>query len=267
MSNVVVLKLYDEIAFHDRWASSINIESLQIKEPFEAVTAVENQYILKEFGELKNKKLLDLGCGAGESSIYFAQKGAEVTAVDVSPGMIEVVNTLAQKHNVQVKTKWSCAESLPFEDDSFDLVYGNGVLHHTDYPLALKEVHRVLKKNGKAAFIEPLAHNPVINVYRKLAEGVRTKDEKPFRMKQLKDMSQIPASIKHHEFWLSSLWVFVGFYLSGVDPEKERYWKKIIYDADKIKKQFTILNKLDQKLLKLPFLRRYCWNTVLVMDK
>ncbi|MGL5509727.1 MAG: SAM-dependent methyltransferase, partial [Microcoleaceae cyanobacterium] len=61
-----------EQKFHDQWAATIDVEGIQVRDYFEACTAPENRYILKQLGDVRGKKLLDLGCGAGENSVYFA---------------------------------------------------------------------------------------------------------------------------------------------------------------------------------------------------
>jgi 2-polyprenyl-3-methyl-5-hydroxy-6-metoxy-1,4-benzoquinol methylase len=71
-------KTLSEMEFHNRWAKSIDIESLLVRESFESPSAFENHYALKELGPLAGKRILDLGCGAGESSVYFALQGADV---------------------------------------------------------------------------------------------------------------------------------------------------------------------------------------------
>ena len=69
-----------EAAFHDKWASSTSLEGVLVRESFEAPTAMENHFILRRMGTLADKRLLDIGAGLGESSVYFALHGAQVTA-------------------------------------------------------------------------------------------------------------------------------------------------------------------------------------------
>ncbi len=68
-----------EAAFHDAWASSTKLEDVLVRECFEAPTALENQFILSRMGTVRDKRLLDIGAGLGESSVYFALQGAQVT--------------------------------------------------------------------------------------------------------------------------------------------------------------------------------------------
>ena len=103
-----------EERFHDRWADSINVDEVIVDDSFEACTSPENRIILKKIGNIKDKKILELGCGAGEASVYFAKKGAEVTSLDLSKGMLEVVQKLAKKNNVSVSTKQSSSDNIDF---------------------------------------------------------------------------------------------------------------------------------------------------------
>lgn len=260
-------KHLSEETFHDKWAKEINPSELLVFETFESITAVENKYAFDTFGDLVGKTLLDLGCGAGETSVYFALKGAKVTAADISMGMLKIAETLSRKYGVNIVTIRSVAERLEFPDYSFDYIFGNGVLHHVQLDQAIKEIKRVLKPNGKAIFVEPLNHNPLIHVYRILAKNVRTPTEHPFEFKDFKLARQHFGRVTHREFWLFSLLIFVIFLCKGAHPSKERYWKKIVVEGEKYRKSYTFLKKLDDFMLKLfPFLGRFCWNTVIVLE-
>src|SRR4029077_10729391 len=78
-----------EADFHDEWARSTDIRSISVREAFEAPTAMENRFLLGQMGSLAGKRLLDVGAGLGESSVYFALQGAHVTTTDISPEMVE----------------------------------------------------------------------------------------------------------------------------------------------------------------------------------
>ena len=74
---------------------------------------------------------------------------------------------------------------MPFPDSTFDVVYAANLLHHVDIEETLIEAKRILKPDGVFVSWDPLAHNPVINIYRRLAMGVRTEDEHPLKMKEI----------------------------------------------------------------------------------
>lgn len=256
-----------EETFHDKWAKEINPSELLVFETFESITAVENKYAFDTFGDLVGKTLLDLGCGAGETAVYFALKGAKVTAVDISAEMLKITEKLSKQYGVNVVTFRSAAEKLEFPDYSFDYIFGNGVLHHIQLDWAIKEIERVLKPNGKAIFVEPLNHNPLIHIYRILAKNVRTPTEHPVRFKDFKLMKKYFNRVTHREFWLFSLLIFIIFLCKGAHPSKERYWKKVIVEGEKYKKSFTFLKRIDDCILRLfPFLGRFCWNTVIILE-
>ena len=113
--------------FHNNWARTIDLDDVLVMPFFESCTSVENKYALEIFGEINGKHILDLGCGAGEASVYFALKGAIVTAADISDEMLKVVEKVAQKYKVKVITKKIIGEKMDISSESFDCIFGNGV--------------------------------------------------------------------------------------------------------------------------------------------
>lgn len=258
-----------EQEFHDRWAKAIDLDELLVDEAFEACTAMENMAAFEAISPVRGKKVFDLGCGAGETSVYLAKQGAIVTALDISPEMVAVGRRLAEKHGVKVEFLTGVAEKLPFPDGHFDAVFGNGVLHHVDLIPALREIKRVLKDGGKAAFIEPLKHNPVIDVYRRLAKDNRTPDEFPLGFGDFERMKEIFPKLSHKEYWLFTLYIFIHFFVwERASPSKVRYWKKVIEDAPKHERLIGFLKRLDRFFLdRFPPLGRLCWNSVVAVEK
>lgn len=261
--------LEKERRFHDDWASTIDVEGIKVQDYFEACTAPENRFIVEHMGDIRGKRLLDLGCGAGENSVYFAKKGAICVAADYSPGMVEVALQLAAANGVQIEGCTANAMQLDFPDNSFDVVYASNLLHHLPDPKAcIKEMHRVLKPGGKACFWDPLKHNPVINVYRRMATEVRTDDETPLDINIVNFVKSQFSQTTYDTFWLATLWIFLRFYLiEKVNPNKERYWKKIIIEQQRLEPQYRSLEKLDGIVKKLPLMKRFAWNIAVVATK
>ena len=261
--------LRKEQTFHDRWAAAIDVEGIQVKDYFESCTAPENRFILKYLGSVEGKSLLDLGCGAGENSVYFATRGARCVAADYSPGMVEVALKLAQANGVAVEGKVVNAMAIDFPDNTFDIVYASNLLHHIPEPaIAIQEAYRVLKPGGMFCFWDPLKHNPVINVYRRIATEVRTEDETPLDINIVKQAESLFSKTIYDTFWLASLWIFLQFYLiEKVNPNEERYWKKIILEQKRLETEYLWLEKIDSLLKKIPLMKRFAWNLAVVAQK
>ncbi|MBN1257108.1 MAG: methyltransferase domain-containing protein [Planctomycetes bacterium] len=257
-----------EADFHDEWAENIDPTEIDIQTFFEGATSPENRFLVQHLGEVKGKQFLELGCGAGEASVYFATRNACCTATDNSPGMLQVVGKLAAKYGVTVKRKLMNAEAIAFPDNSFDIVYAANLLHHVNPTTTLREMHRVLRPGGMACCWDPLRHNPIINIYRRMADQVRTKNEHPLDIKIVKEIEGLFARVSWDTFWLATLWIFLRFYLiERIHPNQERYWKKIIREEPRLRPSYNRLEKLDRLLKKIPATKRFAWNLAFVATK
>jgi ubiquinone/menaquinone biosynthesis C-methylase UbiE len=261
--------LQREQDFHDQWASTIDVDGIRVADYFEACTAPENRFILKHLGDVRGKYLLDLGCGAGENSVYFSKLGAHCVASDYSPGMVDVALKLAEKNDVAVEGRVINAMAIDYPDNTFDIVYAANLLHHIPDPtVTIREMHRVLKPGGKMCFWDPLRHNPVINVYRKIATEVRTEDEMPLHINLVKLVERQFSSTKFDTFWIATLWIFLQFYLvEKVNPNQERYWKKIILEQNRLRPMYRRLEAIDRTIKIIPGMRRFAWNIAVVATK
>lgn len=262
-------KLDRESQFHDMWSEDVDPALVPVEAFFSAATCPENRFISEWLGNVSGLRVLDLGTGIGEAATFFALRGARVTAVDLSEGMLRVARSVGKYHGVTFKCARSNAEALIFKDETFDVVYAANVLHHVDKVRTLDEICRVLKPGGKAAFWDPLVHNPVIKLYRLLAGSMRTEDERPFRMKEVGLFRTRFSRVEHRAFWLFTLWLFIQFFLvEHVSPAKERYWKKIVLESRRLERRYSRLRRWDDRVLaRLPWLQRYCWNLVVCVVK
>ncbi|GAA4778074.1 class I SAM-dependent methyltransferase [Stakelama sediminis] len=105
---------------------------------------------------------LDLGCGGGHVAYAMAPHAEEVTATDLSPEMLAVVETEAARRGLSnIRTICAPAEALPFADASFDMVACRFSAHHWhDVPAGLNEARRVLRPGGQAIFADVIAPPP-----------------------------------------------------------------------------------------------------------
>ena len=158
----------------------------------------------------KNSDILDYGCGTG-------------------PTIEKVINYNPKKI-------------------TFDLVYGLGILHHLEFSKCMDEISRILKTNGSLLFIEPLGTNPIINLYRFVTPGSRSKDEHPLTFKDFDLIKEKfkNVSIKYYGFMTL---VFFPFYKST----NSRIFKALI--------------KFDQFLFKIKFLRLFAWSVLITAKK
>jgi SAM-dependent methyltransferase len=98
---------------------------------------------------------LEIGAGTGYFSLNLLRQGilSDVTCTDVSAGMLETLSVSAERLHLDVDTAVCDAENLPFENNTFDVVFGHAVLHHIpDLERAFGEFRRVLKPGGLVAF-------------------------------------------------------------------------------------------------------------------
>ena len=122
------------------------------------------------------ERSLEIGAGTGYFSLNLLQAGVvgEATCTDISPGMVSALGANARRLGLDVRTAQADAASLPFADESFDLVLGHAVLHHLpDLDRAFAEVHRVLRPGGRIAFAgEPSRFGDHLAAVPKRAAGV-----------------------------------------------------------------------------------------------
>ena len=104
------------------------------------------------FPEGEGKDVLEIGVGMGADHLEWAKsRPRSLTGVDLTPRAVEHTQKRLEVYGLSSEVRVGDAESLPFADDSFDLVYSWGVLHHSpNTPEAVNEVHRVLRPGGTA---------------------------------------------------------------------------------------------------------------------
>jgi len=105
-------------------------------------------------------KVLEIGCGTGFFTKEISKMEVDLTAIDISPDLIEIARTNMTGSKVELRIE--NAYQMTFEDNTFDAVIGSSVLHHLEVVKALKEIYRVLKPGGFITFTEPNMMNPQI---------------------------------------------------------------------------------------------------------
>jgi ubiquinone/menaquinone biosynthesis C-methylase UbiE len=186
--------------------------------------------------------ILEYGCAKGRLELYARLGAKSITAIDISDVAINEAGLEARAQNLtNAKFLVMNAEEMTFADRSFDLVFGSGIIHHLDIEKSMAEIRRILRPNGRAIFWEPLGHNPLINVYRKLTPTARTVDEHPLLRSDFETMQGKFKSVLVTRYGLFSL-LAVPFRRSAVGS--------ILCDT---------LNRFDDLLLSTRLFKWSCW--------
>ncbi|HEX2914045.1 MAG TPA: methyltransferase domain-containing protein [Chloroflexia bacterium] len=210
---------------------------------------------LDSLGKVRGKRVLDLACGVGYSSKALAERGAQVFSVDLSSqGLLKTLTRARQaKLAGQVIATRSSVEQLPFADESFDAVFAQNFLMHVSAESVGREVWRVLKPGGKAVFVEPLAHHPLVKLYRTLFSSYKGTKPRWSSRDDLKTLATPFRQVETRGFYLSSA-------LASVNFVQQRPFL--------LKPAFATLNGLDTLLVKIaPRAERYSWVAVTILSK
>lgn len=146
---------------HDFWqahpcGTKFSAAEIGTREFFERIEAhrYEKEWHIPaaaNFAGAHGLRVLEIGCGVGTDGAQFARAGADYTGVDLTEAAIELARKRFELSGLQGNFQVADAENLQFSDETFDLVYSHGVLHHTpDTARAIREIHRVLKPGGRA---------------------------------------------------------------------------------------------------------------------
>lgn len=225
--------------------------NLDIRQEQEFYLTPAQKYAYDKMGDLHGKSVLEIGCGMGVNSTLLVQKGARVTAIDISQKRLSSVQDLLKKNTLPSPMFLRAnGEILPFHDNAFDIVYSNAVLIHLDKINTAREVSRVLKPGGMAVFIEPLKYHPLVNLYRyTYGPKIWRKIASYFSFHDIRQMGKCFHHFDHREFYLFSFFSF--------------YWEFGSRNLSTFKKSLSRWQRFDGILTKVcPFVNRLSWFTV-----
>lgn len=124
------------------------------------------------------KNILEIGSYTWTSWLIKGNhQPAKLTCINISEAELDLGKAKAAEQLYPVEHHLMDANNLTFEDESFDVVFGSGILHHLDIEATMAHIHRVLKPGGKIVFMEPMNMNPLYKIYRKMNPQERTPDE------------------------------------------------------------------------------------------
>lgn len=198
------------------------------------------------------KKALDYCCGDGPVSLFLAENGADTYGIDISPVSIRICNERAVSRGVSSNTHFFVmdAEKMEFEDNFFDLIAINGVLHHLDIEKSLKELSRVLKPTGKIICTEPLVYNPVFHLYRLITPQLRTEWE----IKHILGKKEINIIKKYFNGFKAEYFDLVT--LIAVPFRETALFNPVL----------SVLEFFDSLILKIPGVKWWAWQIVFILS-
>jgi SAM-dependent methyltransferase len=244
------LRIEREAEFHNKaYADGLRSPASKYYEVIESSRTLYRDYLE---AHCKGAEVLEYGCGQNSLARFLVAVGAaKVTGIDISEVAVRQAEKLATRENCHLATYYVMnAESLEFPDRSFDLICGVAILHHLNLVKALEQIARKLKPDGSAIFKEPLAHNPLFNLYRLLTPKLRTEDEHPLTIADLELAKTYFDSVEVRYFHLFVLFAAPFCRLPIFEPLRK------------------LLDALDRKVFaSLSLLRPFAWTAVIVLSK
>lgn len=212
---------------------------------------------LVDIPNIKGMKILDVGCGIGQYSVFLAIMGADVTGFDISPVGVESARQLARINKVEERCRFDVANAsaMPYADDTFDIIIFHEVLHHAiKYPHVREETLRVLKSGGKVVISETLRGNFLVSLGRRITmRGDEAKGDVILETKDLIGFAQ-------------------GFSAHRIEPMSLTFMLKRVFQSHVRNPAVRVIlrtcKKTDDILLRLfPSLARYCGECVMILRK
>lgn len=238
-------------------------------EKFYTITINAQNYFKEQFTKIitKNKypKVLDYGCGIDAHGFlgtikntnhpenifdFYKKHKMKFYGIDISPEAIRIAKKNQKKIKFNATYEVMDAEKTKYKNNSFDLIFGKGIIHHLSYNNCLPELARLINEEGSCLFFEPLHHHPIIRLGRFFTPTKRTVDEHPIKSSDLIKFKKYFTEVNYKSFCLTNLAAF------------------IFYRTPLFKTMLNFFNMFDNYLFKnFPFLRKYGWIVVLELKK
>jgi 2-polyprenyl-3-methyl-5-hydroxy-6-metoxy-1,4-benzoquinol methylase len=248
-----------------RWASESDFFDQMVEKqtarPLDVLTveryrATQRSWFNKEFrfrlmGDLRGKRVLDVGCGDGTNAMLMARFGARVTGLDISPRSIELCNRRAELEGVGASTRFICSplETADLIEHSFDIIWGDGVLHHL-IPELEGVMHKLVgcaKPGALFVFSEPVCLSPLMRRLRKRIpiHTDATPNERPLERAELETIQRYLPDLEMR--WFSFLSRMDRFFLRDNNFERASRPRRLMAD---------VLGCTDKALLSVPGLQK-----------
>jgi len=245
-----------ESDFFDQMAERLAAQA----RPLDALTVeryseTRRPWFNKEFrfqvmGDLRGKRVLDVGCGDGSNAILMAKYGARVTGIDISPKSIELCHRRAELDGVGSTTQFICSplETADLLDGSYDIIWGDGVLHHLIPELdgVMRRLVSYAKPGALFVFSEPVCLSPLLRRLRKRIpiHTDATPNERPLERAEMETIHRYLPNLELR--WFSFLSRLDRFFLSHNNYERSPLPCRLAAD---------VLGRADRAVLSVPGLQ------------
>jgi SAM-dependent methyltransferase len=192
------------------------------------------------------KVFVDFACGNGITALAAAEAGASLAiGIDISPQSIQNARRAAAERGLVGRTYFLVGdcERTGLPDDSVDIVMCHGCLHHLDLSYAFPEIRRILRPGGRCLAIEASAHNPFIQLYRKMTPHLRT----PFEKDHILSLREVDFARRF--FDVENLRFFHLFSLCATPLRRTRWFGPVL----------RLANRADRLLLRFWPFSRLAW--------
>jgi len=177
--------------------------------------------LAEEFKQHGISRILDLGCGTGRHTIFFAEKGFEVFGFDLFEDSVNRAKEILQKLNLHANLRvWDMADPFPYNDEFFDAVISTRVFHHSKMEtirLVVAEIKRVLRKGGYVYVQVPMMER----VQKYIKQGGKFDEIEPGTFVPLEGSEK---GVPHHNFTQEELLELFGdFDVKSIAEGDEHY--------------------------------------------
>jgi 2-polyprenyl-3-methyl-5-hydroxy-6-metoxy-1,4-benzoquinol methylase len=150
------------------------------------------EYAYHLLGDVRDRTVVDLGCGKGENLIPLVERGARVTGIDVSPDLIRLAQQRIDASGVAARACVGSAYETGFESESVDVVFCIALIHHLEIPRVRDEMWRILKRGGFVVLSEPIRFSQLYDRVRQLFPALQSASEfeHPLTRAELNSMTE-----------------------------------------------------------------------------